>query len=75
MNKVQIQYFKVQKLHFKIRHSSIKEMIIKWMIYGILGMDVKLVKEEIAVMGADGVENVIRSDRLWQHQKNIKSIY
>ena len=45
------------------------------MIYGILGMDVKLVKEELAVMVADGVENVIRSDRLWQHQKNIKISY
>ena len=29
MNKVQFYYFKVQKLHFKIRHSSIKEKIIK----------------------------------------------
>lgn len=29
MNKVQFYYFKMQKLHFKIRHSSIKEKIIK----------------------------------------------
>ena len=39
------------------------------MIYGILGMDVKLVKEEIAVMGADGVENVIRvkCQKMWKN--------
>ena len=29
MNKVQFHYFKVQKLHFKTRYSSIKEIIIK----------------------------------------------